>query len=72
MNNLARLSDAFEVLDHNQMRKINGGIVFECYCGHVGGQWESFKFYNEYDSITDALNGEANGCGGLGVTCSGV
>ncbi|HTO15351.1 MAG TPA: hypothetical protein VLZ83_06255 [Edaphocola sp.] len=57
------------VLNKKQQGSISGGANFECYCGHVGGQFEHLKFYVEADNVTEALN--SINCGGYGATCSG-
>lgn len=57
------------VLNKKQQSTINGGANFECYCGHVGGQYEHIKVYIEADNVIDALN--SMNCGGLGATCNG-
>lgn len=44
---------------------------FTCYCGFVGGEWESSTFTVNADSIQDALWAAGLVCNGRGATCSG-
>lgn len=69
LKNLTLGSD--ELLQREQLKTVFGNGTWTCYCGHTGGQWESYKFTVQADSTEDALNQASSGCGGYGVTCSG-
>lgn len=61
----------FNSLTNEQLKHINGGANYTCYCGFVGGEGEQFTFPVNADNIGDALWGAGKLCNGKGATCSG-